>query len=76
MINLANVMNKYLFSLGYLQKKKDVFIDIFTYCNIRNWLIFHSKYIQSDVSLIVISVDNNDVAEGKKRGRLASNNHC
>ena len=33
-----------------------------------------SKNVE-ELSSIVISVDNSDVAGGKERGRLASNNH-
>ena len=40
------------------------------------WLRVNASKNDGQLSFIVISVDNSDVAGGKQRGRLASNNHC
>ena len=67
-----------VFLLWYISIAKTcVFIDIFTYCNVRKSTVFFNPSISNKTSLIVISVDNSGVAGGKQRGRLASNNnHC
>ena len=45
--------------------KTVVFVDVFTYCNLRKPTVFFNPSIPYQISLIVISVDNSGVAEGK-----------
>ena len=75
MINLANVMKVFVF-FDISAARKGVFIDIFTYCNVRKSTVFLSSSTFNQMSLIVISVDNSSVVGVKQSGRLASNNHC
>ena len=59
---------------GMSVAKTGIFVDIFTDCLLpkRTDCLFQS----SQISFIVVSVDNNGIAKGKQRGRLAANNHC
>ena len=75
MINLKNVKKVFVY-FGKSLAKAGVFIYIFTYCNSRKSTVFFSPSVSNQMSLIVISVNYNNVAGGKQRGRLVSNNHC
>ena len=50
--------------------KTDVFIDIFTYRNLRKSTVFFNPSTTNQIFLIVIFVDNSGVAGGKERGSL------
>ena len=75
MINLTNVIKVFV-SFGISIAKKGVFIDIFTYCNVRKSTVFFTSSIFNQMSLLIISVDNSGVAGGTQMERFASNNHC
>ena len=44
--------------------KTVVFVDVFTYCNLRKPTVFFNPSTPYQISLIVVSVDNSGVAEG------------
>ena len=75
MINLTNVMKVFVFS-GVFIAKKGCFYRYFHIPQCNKLTNFFNPSISSQMSLIVIFVDNSDIAGGKQRGRLASNNHC
>ena len=56
--------------------KTGVFLDIFTYCNVRKLTVVFDLSISNQMSLIITTVDKSGVAGGKQKGRVASNNHC
>ena len=70
MINLKNLMKLFVY-FGISIAKTGVYIYIFlTYCNVRKSTVFFNPSIPNLISLIVISVDNSGVAEGRKGGGL------
>ena len=68
-------MNVFVYFSGISIAKTGVFIDIFTYYNVRMSTVFFNQSISNQILLIVISVDNKGVAERKKRGILTYNNY-
>ena len=68
-----NVMKVFVF-FGISIPKKGIFIDIFTYCDARNWMISSTQVYP--IRRLWLSFLLIDVAGGKQKGRLASINHC
>ena len=75
MINLTNVMKVFVF-FGISIGKEGCFCRYFHILQCKNLTDFFNPSISNQMSLIAISVENSDVAGGKQRARLASNNHC
>ena len=75
MINLTNVMKVFVF-FGICIVKEGCFYRYFHILFCKKLTDFFNPSISNQMSLVVISVDNSDVAGGKQRGRMASNNHC
>ena len=75
MINLTNIMKVFVL-FGISIAKEGCFYRYFHILQCEKWTDVFNPSISNQMSLIVISVYNSEVAKGKQRGRLASNNHC
>ena len=75
MINLTNVMKACVF-FGLSIAKEGCFYRYFHILQCKKLTNFFNPSVSNQVSLIVISVDNSELAGGKQRGRLVFNNYC